>query len=58
MKKFYESQRKADIECAKNILRQCKNHRADREYHADLMETLRLHMNAIRYFNRKLKAYD
>lgn len=57
-RKFYEAQRSADIECAKHVLAQARKHRQSGEYHADLMQTVRLHIDAVRYFDKRLKAYS
>ena len=57
-KKYYESQRIADIEDAKTVLRQAKKHRQNREYHADLMRVVKLHIDGARYMSDKLRMYN
>lgn len=54
---YWESARVQDINDAKCVLHQAKKHRNNGEYHADLMRVVRLHINGIRYANKKLDAY-
>lgn len=56
-KKYYESARRQDIRDARNVLCQAKKHRGSGEYHADLMRVVRLHIDGVRYANKKLNAY-
>ena len=56
-KKYYESARRQDIRDARNVLCQAKKHRGSRKYHADLMRVIRLHIDGVRYADKKLKAY-
>lgn len=57
-KKYYESARLQDICDARNVLRQAKKHRGTGEYHADLMRVVRLHIDGVRYANKKIRAYN
>ena len=57
-KKYYESMRNQDISDAKQVLRQARKFRDRGAYHADLMRVVRLHIDAVRYFNKKLEAFD
>ena len=57
-KKYYESMRKQDISYAKQVLRQAKRFREMQPYHADLMQVVRLHIDAVRYANNTLKAFN
>lgn len=54
---YYESARRQDIRDALNVLCQAKKHRGNGEYHADLMRVVRLHIDGVRYANKKLGAY-
>lgn len=54
--KYYESARRQDIRDARNVLYQAKKHRGNGEYHADLMRVVRLHIDGVRYANKKLNA--
>ena len=56
-KKYYDSARRQDIRDARNVLAQAKKHRGNSEYHADLMRVVRLHIDGVRYANKKLDAY-
>lgn len=56
-KKYYESARRQDIRDAQNVLCQAKKHRRSGAYHADLMRVVRLHIDGVRYANRKMDAY-
>lgn len=57
-KNYYESIRCQDIRDARNVLCQAKKHRGNGEYHADLMRVIRLHIDAVRYADKKIKAYN
>lgn len=56
-KKYYESARSQDIRDAKLVLGQARRHRGRGAYHADLMRVVRLHIDGVRYANKKLEAY-
>ena len=57
-KKYYESARNQYIRDARNVLCQAKKHRGNGEYHADLMRVVRLHIDGVRYADKKIKAYN
>ena len=54
--KFCENSRRSDIECAMHVIRQAKKHRGNGAYHADLMRVVRIHIDGVRYFNKRLAA--
>lgn len=56
-KKYYESARSQDIRDARCVLAQAKRHRGRGAYHADLMRVVKLHIDGVRYANKKLEAY-